>query len=128
MKEIKAYVRRDEINDVVEQLQRAGAPGVSVIEIHPVGYGYEANPFEPHGAKLLDRYRHLAIVKLEIMCADAQLDRLIEIIQTSCCTGCPGDGMVFVSEVIEAVRVRDGARGERALWQRPAPDEVRKVS
>ena len=50
MKEIKAYVRRDEINVVVEQLRRAGAPGVAVIEIHPVGYGYEANPFEPHGA------------------------------------------------------------------------------
>src|SRR5436309_11861871 len=64
MKEIKAYVRRDEINDVVEQLQRAGAPGVSVIEIHPVGYGYEANPFEPHGARLVERYRYLAIVKL----------------------------------------------------------------
>ena len=50
MKELKAYIRRGEINEVVENLQRAGAPGVSVIEIHPVGYGYEANPFEPHGA------------------------------------------------------------------------------
>ena len=49
MKEIKAYIRRDEINEVVERLQRAGAPGVSVIEIHPVGYGYEASPFEPTG-------------------------------------------------------------------------------
>src|SRR5438093_11414117 len=96
MKEIKAYVRRDEINDVVEQLQRAGAPGVSVIEIHPVGYGYEANPFEPHGARLVDRYRYLAIVKLEIMCADAQVDRLVDLIQASCRTGSPGDGMIFV--------------------------------
>ena len=39
MKEIKAYIRQGEINDVVEGLQRAGAPGVSVIEIHPAGYG-----------------------------------------------------------------------------------------
>src|SRR5436309_3105404 len=62
MKEIKAYIRRDEINEVVEKLQAAGAPGVSVIEIHPVGYGYEANRFEPHAARLVDRYRHLAIV------------------------------------------------------------------
>jgi nitrogen regulatory protein PII len=70
MKEIKAYIRRDEVDEVVEQLQRAGAPGVSVIEIHPVGYGYEANPFGPHSARLVARYRHLAVVKLEIMCAD----------------------------------------------------------
>jgi nitrogen regulatory protein P-II 1 len=115
MKEIKAYIRRDEINEVVERLQRAGAPGVSVIEIHPVGYGYEANPFEPHAARLVDRYRHLTIVKLEIMCADHQVDALLEAIQTSCCTANPGDGMIFVSEVIQAVRIRDGARGEAAI-------------
>src|SRR5439155_12812585 len=119
MKEIKAYVRRDEINDVVEQPQRAGAPGVSVIEIHPVGYGYEANPFEPHGARLVERYRYLAIVKLEIMCADAQVDRLVALIQASCRTGNPGDGMIFVSEVADAVRIRDGARGAPALRERP---------
>ena len=115
MKEIKAYIRRDEVNEVVERLQRAGAPGVSVIEIHPVGYGYEANPFEPHGARLVDRYRHLTIVKLEIMCTDPQVETLLDVVQSSCCTGNPGDGMVFVSEVIDAVRIRDAARGDRAL-------------
>jgi nitrogen regulatory protein P-II 1 len=115
MKEIKAYIRRDEVNEVVERLQRAGAPGVSVIEIHPVGYGYEANPFEPHGARLVDRYRYLTIVKLEIMCMDDQVERLLRVVQNSCCTGNPGDGMVFVSEVLDAVRIRDGARGEPAL-------------
>jgi nitrogen regulatory protein P-II 1 len=126
MKEIKAYVRRDEINDVVEQLQRAGAPGVSVIEIHPVGYGYEANPFEPRGARLVDRYRYLAIVKLEIMCTDTQVDPLVGIIQATCRTGCPGDGMIFVSDVADAVRIRDGQRGERALQPRTEP--VRRAS
>ena len=128
MKEIKAYIRRDEVNEVVERLQRAGAPGVSVIEIHPVGYGYGANPFGPHTARVVDRYRHLAIVKLEIMCASAQVDSLLEVIQTSCCTANPGDGMIFVSEVMDAVRIRDGARGELALRDSPAAERVRQVS
>jgi len=128
MKEIKAYIRRDEVNEVVERLQRAGAPGVSVIEIHPVGYGYVANPFEPHTARVVDRYRHLAIVKLEIMCASTQVDSLLEVIQTSCCTANPGDGMIFVSEVVDAVRIRDGARGEQALGDSRATERVRQVS
>ena len=128
MKEIKAYIRQDDINEVVEGLQRAGAPGVSVIEIHPVGYGYEANHFAPHAARLVDRYRHLSIVKLEIMCADDQVDALLEVIQTSCCTANPGDGMVFVSEVFDAVRIRDGARGERALRASPGTERVRRAS
>ena len=108
MKEIKAYIRRDEVNEVVERLQRAGAPGVSVIEIHPIGYGYEANPFEPHGARLVDRYRYLTIVKLEIMCADEQLDTLLEVIQSSCGTGNPGDGMIFVNSGYGGIAARPG--------------------
>jgi len=124
MKEIKAYIRRDEINEVVEGLRGAGAPGVSVIEIHPVGYGYEANPFASHAARIVDRYRHLSVVKLEIMCPDAQVEPLLHAIQTVCCTGNPGDGMIFVSEVLDAVRIRDGARGERALREHEADEGV----
>ena len=77
MKEIRAYIRLDEVDELVERLRAAGAPGVSLIEIHPLGYGYEANPFERHKAGIVDRYRHLTIVKLEIVCTDTQLERLI---------------------------------------------------
>jgi nitrogen regulatory protein P-II 1 len=115
MKEIKAYVRRDLINQVVEQLTLAGAPGVSVIEIHPVGYGYEPSHFEPHFARMLERYRYLSIVKLEIFCPDWELERLIDMIQETCRTGGPGDGMIFISDVSDAVRIRDGCRGDGAL-------------
>lgn len=54
-------------------------------------------------------------MKLEIVCTDAQLPRLIAIIEDQCRSGSGGDGMIFVSEVVEAVRIRDGARGEPAL-------------
>ncbi len=115
MKEIRAYIRRDEVNDLVEKLRAAGAPGVSLIEIHPLGYGYEANPFEGYRAGIVARYRYLTIVKLEIVCADAQVERLIRVIEDQCRRGIGGDGMILVSEVVEAVRIRDGARGEAAL-------------
>ena len=128
MKEIRAYIRRDEVDDVVERLQRSGAPGVSVIEIHPVGYGYEANPFGPRGARLVDRYRHLSIVKLEIVCTDSQVGPLLEVIRATCCTGNPGDGMVFVSEVVDALRIRDGARGDAALGDCRNVERLRSAS
>lgn len=115
MKEIKAYIRRDEVNPVVEKLHDAGAPGVAIIEIHPLDYGYETNPFAPHRAGLADRYRHLAVVKLEIMCRDVELESLVQVIRAHCCTGNCGDGMIFVSAVVDAIRMSDGARGESAL-------------
>jgi len=46
MKEIKAYVRRSLINALVDRLTEAGAPGITIVEIHPVGYGYEPKYFE----------------------------------------------------------------------------------
>jgi len=128
MKEIKAYIRRDEVNEVVERLQRAGAPGVSVIEIHPVGYGYEASRFERHTARFIDRYRYLAVVKLEIMCGNDQVDTLLEVVQSSCRTGNPGDGMLFVSDVLDAVRIRDGVRGEGALREGPGVAAAKPVA
>lgn len=115
MKEIRAYIRRGEVNQVVERLHDAGAPGVSIIEIHPLGYGYEANPFERYQAGLVKRHRYLSIVKLEIVCTEAQIERLIQVIEAQCRTGASGDGMIFVSDVVEAVRICDGSRGEPAL-------------
>ncbi len=41
MKEIKAYVQRDAVNSVVDELPKAGAPGITIVETHVVGYGYE---------------------------------------------------------------------------------------
>lgn len=115
MKEIKAYIRRDEVNEVVAGLRAAGAPGVSIIEIHPVGYSYEPSFFEPRKVGPVQQYRYLAIVKLEIFCADEQLESLLGTIQTYCRTGDAGDGMIFVSDIAEAIRIRDGVRGDGAL-------------
>ncbi len=60
--------------------------------------------------------------------ASTQVDSLLEVIQTSCCTANPEDGMIFVSEVVDAVRIRDGARGERALRDSAAAERMRQIS
>ena len=115
MKEIKAYIQRDRVNNTVDELQQAGAPGITIVEIHPVGYGYEPNYFETHFEDAVKRYSYLNVVKLEVVCADRDLDRLVEVVRKACCTGCKGDGWIFVSEVSKAVRIRDGSSGEQAL-------------
>lgn len=115
MKEIKAYIRRECVNKVVEVLEKAGAPGITIVEIHPVGYGYQPNYFEAQFDDAFKRYRHLAVVKLEVVCAASDLDRLVGVMREACCSGAKGDGMIFVSDVSQAVRIRDGACGEEVL-------------
>ena len=115
MKEIKAYVQRHLVNNAVDGLERAGAPGITIVEIHPVGYGYEPNYFGFRPEEALKRYAHLCVVKLEVVCADQDWERLAKVIEDTCCTGGKGDGRIFVTDVIAAVRIRDGLRGDGAL-------------
>lgn len=126
MKEIKAYIRRSRINRVVEALQKVGAAGITVVEIHPVGYGYEWNYFDPQRDELFQafktediRERRLEIVKLEVVCADRDVDRLIKVVLDESHTGIKGDGLIFVSDICQAVRVRDFVTGEEALSEPP---------
>jgi nitrogen regulatory protein P-II 1 len=116
-KEIKAYIQRWQINNVVKALQNAEAPGISIVEVHPVGYGYEPNYFDQafESEDILKRYRNLSVVKLEVICRDEDLDRLVQTIQKAACTQSRGDGRIFVSDVIRSVRIRDGVEGKEAL-------------
>lgn len=120
MKEIKAYIRRCCVNKVVDALEQAGAPGISLVEIHPVGYGYEPNYFEQRFEDAFKGYNYLQIVKVEVVCHDKDVARLAGVIERVARSGGVGDGMIFVAEVTEAIRVRDGRRGEQMLQESPA--------
>lgn len=115
MKEIKAYIRRDKVNRTVVQLEHAGAPGITVTEVHPVGYGYEPNYFDYSRTDELSNYAYLEIVKLEVVCSDQDLEKLVQVVEKTSHTGDQGDGMIFVSDICGAIRIRDGERGEKAL-------------
>lgn len=110
---------------VVDELQTAHAPGITIVEIHPVGYGYEPNYFENRFEDAFKRYNYLRIVKLEVVCSDKDLDRLVEIIRRVAHTGDAGDGMIFIAPVTNAIRIRDGRSGDEVLEEKshfPAVD------
>lgn len=117
MKEIKAYIKRRCVNNTVTALDAAGAPGITVVEVHPVGYGYEPNYFESQFSDAFKRYENLHIVKLEVVCADKDWERMVETIRRTCQSGESGDGWIFVTDVEKAVRIKDGASGEDVLEQ-----------
>jgi len=49
------------------------------------------------------------------VCDDRHVERYVNIIRDEARTGERGDGVVFVSAIEDAVRIRNGERGERAL-------------
>jgi nitrogen regulatory protein P-II 1 len=113
LKEIKAYIRTASLADTVRELQEARAPGITVVSVHPVGYGFDPNYFLPESDDPVGNY--CAITKLEIVCNDEDVDRFVEIISGKSYTGTKGDGMIFVASVDRVIRIRTGEQGKEAL-------------
>lgn len=90
----------------MNRLEAEGAPGITVSACHGVGYGYEPRLFTLAPA---DIRRAPKVAKVEVVCRTGDVDRLVAAIVEEARTGAGGDGIVFVSNVERAVRVRDGA-------------------
>ena len=54
-------------------------------------------------------------IKIELVVSDDQLQDALEAIQTAARTGRIGDGKIFVSEIIEVIRIRTGESGTAAI-------------
>ena len=112
MKEIKAYVRATMANRVVEALTAAGCVDFSIVEARRVipGLAPEAYSFS---VELGDRFE--SIMKFELVCRDESVERPVEAIRHAARTGRHGDGVIFVSDIEDALHISDGVRGPQAL-------------
>jgi nitrogen regulatory protein P-II 1 len=112
MKEIKAYIRCDKAEDVIYALEEAGVPGFTVIEVKAI-----RSAGAPEGERFSIEYaeKYCVITKFEIVCKDGDTVRLVDIIRENAHTGRSGDGMVFVSDIAHAVKIKTGEWGEGAL-------------
>ena len=118
MKKIEAIIRPSAFDRVKEALSELGVHGMNYTEIK--GFGHQ------HGHVEVYRGRTIAVdflpkVRFEVVCHDEALERILKAIQDAARTGGPegpgkaGDGKIFVSEVLEAVRIRTGERGRDAV-------------
>ena len=110
MKEIKAYIRTSHLNQTVEALKDKGAPGTTVVTVHPIGYGFSSR-FTLREVDITKQYYD--ITKIELVCDKEDLDTYVNTILDSAYTGRPGDGLIFVSEVEEVYKIRTRKRGTR---------------
>ena len=116
MKEIKAYIRLIKAEEVIHALEKADVPGFTAIEVKAIGAAVE-----PERAKFSIEYAEKIspITKIELVCKDEDVVRLVDIIKETAYTGHKGDGIIFVSGVDYAIKIRTGERGEMALLPTP---------
>ena len=112
MKKVEAVIKPFKLDDVKEALQEVGVQGMTVIEAK--GYGRQKGHTELYrGAEYVIDF--LPKVKLEVVVADDQLERVVEAITTAARSGRIGDGKIFVTPVEEVVRIRTGEKGSDAV-------------
>src|SRR5207245_7174510 len=54
-------------------------------------------------------------IRLELVLADAMVEKVFQAITSAARTGKIGDGKIFLSRIDQAIRIRNDERGERAL-------------
>ncbi len=114
MHEIKAFIRVNMVDKVIQALEAAGISNITVIDVRAIWTSLKENPREVrYSLELAERY--MSVAKLETLVSDEETDRIIEVIRTAARTGQPGDGIIYALPVQSAVHVRSGRRGEDAL-------------
>lgn len=112
MKRIEAYLRTHKLEAVKAALEEAGIVGMTVESVR--GYGRQQGQ--------TDKYRGSTYalnlvpkVKVEVVLLDEQLEDALAAVREVSLTGEIGDGKIFVTDIVDAVRIRTGERGEAAI-------------
>lgn len=112
MKEIKAYIQPFMLQKVTDALHAIHIRGMSVNEIK--GFGKEKDEGFSQDPKA-DYVEFTPKVKLEIVCADSEVEKIVETIKRFAHTGRRGDGKIFVTAIETATSIRTGAVGNDAI-------------
>lgn len=113
MKEIKAVIRPFKLDDVVTALHKIeGLPGLTVSEIKGFGRTKAKNTNDSFREGLHDYVKR---VKIELVVHNNIVNEVVDVIQTAAHTGNPGDGKIFVIDVMNTIRIRTNERGKEAI-------------
>ncbi len=112
MKKIDAVVQPFKSEDVKEALKSIGVDGMTITEVR--GHGRQKGHTEVYRGQEY-KVDLLPKVRFELVVTDARANEVVEALAAAARTGKIGDGKIFVSDVLDAIRIRNGDRGEGAL-------------
>ena len=112
MTKIEAIIQPSKLEAVKNALHDIGIEGMTVIEVR--GHGRQKGHTEVY------RGREYTVdlipkIKLEMVIADAMVEKVESAIVAAAQTGKIGDGKIFRSRIDNAIRIRNEEHGENAL-------------
>ena len=112
MKKIEAIIQPFKLESVKDALAGIGIDGMTVTEVR--GHGRQKGHKEVYRGQeyFVDL---LPKVKLELVVPSSRAEEAVRVLVRAARTGKIGDGKIFISDVAEAIRIRNDDRGEAAL-------------
>jgi nitrogen regulatory protein PII len=112
MKMLTCIIRPEKLSSVTDALQEIGLKGMTVSDVR--GQGIQK------GIKSIYRgvdYQtdFLTKTKIEVIVSDDILQKAMDAVIKSAHTGQIGDGKIFVTDVINVIRIRTGEHDEDAV-------------
>jgi nitrogen regulatory protein P-II 1 len=111
MKQIEAIIRKSKFDDVKNALHQIEVNFFSYWDVTGVGNEKQGHVYRGISYSTSDIQRRY----LSIVISDEFLERTVEAILESAYTGNVGDGKIFVSEVLQAYRIRTKENGHSGI-------------
>jgi nitrogen regulatory protein P-II 1 len=112
VKKIEAIIQPFKIDEVKRALLDIGVEGMTVSEVR--GHGRQKGHKEVYRGQEYN-VDLLPKIKIEMVVAADRFDEIVQVLSAAARTGKIGDGKIFVFDVADAVRIRNGDRGQLAL-------------
>ena len=111
MKKVEAIIRKSKFDDVKKALHQIEVNFFSYWDVTGVGNEKQGHVYRGISYSTTDIQRRY----LEIVISDEFLERTVNAVLESAYTGNVGDGKIFVSDVLEAYRIRTKESGHAGI-------------
>lgn len=112
MKELVLIIRPDKLETIKEILNTHGFTGITISSV--MGCGVQRGLTQEYKG-LKTTINLLPKIKVEAIVANEKVEDILLDVHAQVATGHAGDGKVFVKPIDDAMRIRTGERGEKAL-------------
>ena len=102
MKEIKAFIHRNRITDVIHALKEADFRNLSIVDVKGTLKALD-NKEQDYSVELGSAV--ITEMKLELVCDDARVDEATQLIQQHARTGQTDAGWIYVIDIGQAIRI-----------------------
>ena len=112
MTKIEIITRPEKLETLKDSMNKIGVTGMTVTQV--LGYGLQKGHREVYrGTEYTVNL--VPKVKVEIVVCEVPVEKVIDTAKKVCQTGNVGDGKIFVYGIDNAVRIRTGEEGDKAI-------------